>query len=113
MDVLYRLRRATVAGIRQELPDAPSYSAVRTFLRILEEKGFVEHEEDGPRYVYQPTAPIRTARRLAARRLLETFFDGSVPQAVATLLDVSTAKLSDAELAELEISVEKAKKEGR
>jgi predicted transcriptional regulator len=113
MDVLYRRRKATAAGIRQDMPEAPSYSAVRTLLRILEEKGFVEHSEDGPRYVYQPTAPLRTARREAARRLLDTFFEGSVPHAVATLLDVSTANLSDAELDELESRIEKARKEGR
>jgi predicted transcriptional regulator len=113
MDVLFRLRRATGAEIQRQLPGAPSYSAIRTFLRILEEKGFVEHDEDGNRYVYQPTAPLRTARRLAAKRLLETFFAGSVPQAVATLLDVSTAKLSDEELQELENRIDQAKKEGR
>ncbi len=113
MDALYRRRKATAAEIRQDLSDAPSYSAVRTFLRILEEKGLVEHATDGPRYVYQPTAPLRTARRAAAKRLLETFFEGSVPQAVATLLDVSTADLSEAELDALESHIEKARKEGR
>jgi predicted transcriptional regulator len=113
MDSLYRRRRAAAAEVREDLPDAPSYSAVRTLLRILEEKGFIEHHEDGPRYVYQPKATLKTARRVAAKRLLETFFEGSVPQAVATLLDVSTADLSDAELAELEKRIEKARKEGR
>jgi predicted transcriptional regulator len=113
MDVLYRRHKATAAEIRQDLPDAPSYSAVRTLVRILEEKGFVEHAADGTRYVYQPKAPLRTARRAAAKRLLDTFFEGSVPQAVATLLDVSTANLSDAELDELESRIEKARKEGR
>jgi predicted transcriptional regulator len=113
MDVLYRRRKATAVEIRQDLHEAPSDSAVRTLLRILEEKGFIEHAADGPRYVYQPTAPLRTARRAAAKRLLDTFFEGSVPQAVATLLDVSTANLSDAELDELESRIEKARKEGR
>jgi predicted transcriptional regulator len=113
MDALYRRRRATAAEIREGLPAAPGYSAVRALLRILEEKGFIEHDEDGPRYVYRPTAPLGTARRAAAKRLLETFFEGSVPQAVATLLDVSTANLSDAELDELESRIEKARKEGQ
>jgi BlaI family transcriptional regulator, penicillinase repressor len=113
MDALYKRRRATAAEIREDMPDAPSYSAVRTLLRILEEKGFIEHGEDGPRYVYEPTAPLRTARRAAAKRLLDTFFEGSVPQAVATLLDVSAANLSEAELNELETRIEKARKEGR
>ena len=113
MDALYKRRRATAADIREDMADAPSYSAVRTLLRILEEKGIIEHDEDGPRYVYQPTAPLRTARRAAAKRLLDTFFEGSVPQAVATLLDVSAANLSEAELNELESRIEKARKEGR
>ena len=80
MDVLYRNGRASAAEVRQEMPEAPSYSAVRALLRILEEKGCAEHDEEGPRYVYKPTAPLKTARRMAARRLLETFFEGSVPR---------------------------------
>ena len=113
MDVLYRNGRASAADVRQEMPKAPSYSAVRALLRILEEKGCVEHDEEGPRYVYRPTAPLKTARRMAARRLLETFFDGSVPQAVVTLLDVSTKNLSEEELEKLQNRIEKAKKEGK
>ena len=113
MDVLYRNGRASAAQVRKEMPEAPSYSAVRALLRILEEKGCVEHGEQGPRYVYKPTAPLRTARRAAARRLLETFFEGSVPQAVVTLLDVSTKNLSEEELDELQQRIERAKKEGK
>ena len=113
MDVLYRNGRATAAEVRKQMPEAPSYSAVRALLRILEEKGCAEHDEDGPRYVYKPTAPLKTARRLAARRLLETFFEGSVPQAVVTLLDVSTKNLSEEELDELQQRIERAKKEGK
>ena len=113
MDVLYRNGRASAAEVRQQMPEAPSYSAVRALLRILEEKGCVEHDEEGPRYVYRPTAPLKTARRLAARRLLETFFEGSVPQAVVTLLDVSTKNLSEEELDELQNRIEKAKEEGK
>ena len=113
MDVLYRNGRASAADVRQEMPKAPSYSAVRALLRILEEKGCVEHDEEGPRYVYRPTAPLKTARRMAARRLLETFFNGSVPQAVVTLLDVSTKNLSEEELEKLQSRIEKAKKEGK
>ena len=113
MDVLYRNGQASVAEVRKEMSDAPSYSAVRAFLRILEEKGCVEHDEEGPRYVYKPTAPLRTARRMAARRLLETFFEGSVPQAVVTLLDVSTKNLSEEDLDKLQQRIERAKKEGK
>lgn len=113
MDVLYRNGRASAAEVRQEMPEAPSYSAVRALLRILEEKGCAEHDEEGPRYVYRPTAPLKTARRMAARRLLETFFEGSVPLAVVTLLDVSTKNLSEEELVKLQNRIEKAKKEGK
>ncbi len=113
IDVLYRNGRATAAEVRKEMPEAPSYSAVRALLRILEEKGCAEHDEEGPRYVYKQTAPLKTARRLAARRLLETFFEGSVPQAVVTLLDVSTRDLSQEELDELQQRIERAKKEGK
>lgn len=113
MDVLYRNGRASAAEVRQEMPEAPSYSAVRALLRILEEKGCAEHDEEGPRYVYKPTAPLKTARRMAARRLLETFFEGSVPLAVVTLLDVSTKNLSEEELEKLQNRIEKAKKEGK
>jgi predicted transcriptional regulator len=113
MDVLYRLRRATAAEVRAEMPQPPSYSTVRALLRILEEKRCIEHDEEGSRYVYRPRIPVRTAKRLAARRLLETFFEGSVSQAVETLLDVSSSRLSDEELSDLRRRIEDAKKEGR
>ena len=93
MDVIYRRGAATVAEVLEELPDPPSYSAIRALLRILEEKGHLVHREDGPRYVYEPTLPIDEARRSAARHLLETFFGDSVEGAVAALLDVRSAEL--------------------
>jgi len=113
MDVLYRTRKATAAEVRAEMSEPPSYSTVRALLRILEEKRCIEHDEEGSRYVYRPRIPVRTAKRMAARRLLETFFEGSVLQAVETLLDVSTAELSDEELSNLRQRIEEAKKEGR
>ena len=87
MDVLYQRQQAAVAEIRDALPDAPSYSAVRALLRILEEKGHVQHEAKDLRYVYFPTAPRKRAGQRALRHVVETFFDGSAAQAVATLLD--------------------------
>ena len=113
MDVIYRSGRATAAEVRERLPDPPSYSAVRALLRILEEKGHVRHEQDGPRYVYVPTVARETARRSALRQLLRTFFDDSPEQAVAALLDLESSRLGDAELERLAALIDQAKQEGR
>jgi predicted transcriptional regulator len=112
MDVLYRRNRASVAEIRSSLPDAPSYSAVRALLRILENKGHVRHEEKDLRYVYLPTVPRERARRTALRHLVQTFFDGSAAQTVATLLEPSTVRVSDGELDRMAELIEKARKAG-
>ncbi|HZQ55711.1 MAG TPA: BlaI/MecI/CopY family transcriptional regulator [Bryobacteraceae bacterium] len=113
MDVLYRRGRATAAEIHRELPDPPSYSAVRAMLRVLEEKKHVRHEEKDLRYVYLPVVPREKARRSAAVHMLETFFDGSAEQAIATLLDLSSGELSDEDFDRLTALIEKARKEGR
>lgn len=110
MDALYRGGKATAAEVRARMGDAPSDSAVRTFLRILEEKGQVRHEEAGGRYVYFPVESRGKARKTALTRLVETFFEGSPSQAVAALLGLSTGKLSDEELDRLEEMVKKARK---
>lgn len=112
MDVLYRRDRASAAEVRESLPKAPSYSAVRAFLRILEEKGHVRHEDDGQRYIYFPVVPRERVRRRALRHVVETFFDGSAAQTVATLLDRSTARLSSQELDRIARLIEEARKEG-
>ena len=113
MDVIYRAGRASAAEVLDQLADPPSYSAVRALLRVLEEKGHLRHEEDGPRYVFIPTVPRERARASALRQVLHTFFDGSTEQAVAALLDLSSTKLSDAELDRLSKLIGDAKKEGR
>jgi predicted transcriptional regulator len=113
MDVLYRLGRATAAEIHQAIPDPPGYSAVRAMLRVLEEKKHIRHEEKDLRYVFMPIVPRSKARRSAARHLLDTFFDGSPEQAVATLLDVSVGNLSEEEFDRLAALIEKARKDGR
>ena len=95
MDILYRLGQATAAEVQSHLPDPPSYSAVRATLRILEDKGHVQHQHDGPRYVFRPAVAREKAKRSAVRHLVRTFFDGSAEQAVATLLDESSSKLTD------------------
>jgi predicted transcriptional regulator len=113
MDVIYRRGRATAADVHAEIPDPPGYSAVRALLRVLESKGHLRHVADGPRYVYSPTVPRERARDSALRQLVGTFFDGSTEAAVAALLDLSAAKLSDAELNRLAGLIAVAKKEGR
>ena len=113
MDILHRRGRATAHEVMDELADPPSYSAVRTFLRLLEERGHVRHEQDGPRYVYTPTVARRDAQRSAIAHLVDTFFDGSVEDAVATLVESSKPKLSAQELDRIAALVAKAKKEGR
>jgi predicted transcriptional regulator len=113
MDSMYQRGSASAAEVQRDLPDPPSYSAVRAMLRLLEEKGHLRHRQEGPRYVYSPTLPRDRARRSATRRLLDTFFEGSTAQAVATLLDESTSDLSDEELAKLADLIDKARREGR
>src|SRR5215211_4507344 len=98
MDAVYRLNRASAADVLENMPDPPSYSAVRTMLRLLEEKGYLKHEQDGPRYVYAPTLSRDKARQSALKQLMQTFFDNSTEEAVAALIDMSRSKLSDEEL---------------
>jgi predicted transcriptional regulator len=113
MDVIYRLGEASVADVQRELSDPPSYSAVRTFLRILEEKGHLRHKEAGPRYVYLPRVPREKARRSALRGLLRNFFDDSRETLVAALLDDQASRLSPEELDNLAGLIARARKEGR
>jgi predicted transcriptional regulator len=112
VDILYAQGRATAAEVQSLLPDPPSYSAVRAMLRILEEKGHVRHEQDGPRYVFLPTVARENAKRSAMRHMLQTFFDGSTAQAISALLDDSSAKLSDADLDRLARMIEDARRTG-
>jgi predicted transcriptional regulator len=113
MDLIFQRGRATAAEVMENLPDPPSYSAVRATLRILEEKGHVQHEQNGLRYVFVPTMARETAKRSALEHLLQTFFNGSAEQAVATLLDESASRLSEEELDRLAQLIEKARKNGR
>ena len=113
MDVLHKRGRATAQEVQDDLAEPPSYSAVRTFLRLLEERGHVRHVQEGPRYVYMPTVERRAAQRSALAHLVDTFFDGSVEDAVATLVESSKPKLSTQELDRIAALLAKAKKEGR
>ena len=113
MDVLYRGRQATAAEVLSALPDPPGYSAVRAMLRVLENKGHVRHLVDGTRYVYVPTLARERASRPALAGVLETFFDGSTEKAVAALLELSPAGLSEEELDRLSQLIDQARLEGR
>ena len=112
MDILYRRGRATAADVMEDLSGEPSYSTVRTQLRVLEEKGHVSHEEDGVRFVYVAAVPRRAARKSALRHLVDTFFDGSAEQVVAAVLGGETTRLSEEELNRIAELVAKARKEG-
>jgi predicted transcriptional regulator len=113
MDVLHAKGQATAAEVLATLPSPPGYSAVRALLRILEKKGHVRHRAEGGRYVYGPRTSPQTARRSALRRVVSTFFQGSVAQTMAALLETADAELSDTELIQLQQLIKKARKEGR
>jgi predicted transcriptional regulator len=113
MDILYRRGRATAAEVLEDMASPPTYSAVRALLRILEDEGHIKHVQDGPRYAYLPAVARNDARKSALSHLVTTFFDGSVEQVVATLVESSRSKLSGDELERLAQLIDKAKKEGR
>ncbi|MFL5383798.1 MAG: BlaI/MecI/CopY family transcriptional regulator [Longimicrobiaceae bacterium] len=113
MDVVYRLGKAAVSDVLERLPDPPSYSAVRALMRILEEKGHLSHEQDGPRYVYLPTVPRDAAQASALSHLVRTFFGGSAEAAVAALLDLPEHGMSEGELDRLSRLIEDARGQGR
>ena len=112
MDILYRRGRATANEVMADLPGDPSYSTVRTQLRVLESKGHVRHEEEGLRYVYLPAVARHAARRSALRHLVDTFFEGSTAKVVAALLGGDASRLSDDELDRIAGIVAKARKGG-
>lgn len=109
MDIVYARGEAAASDVHAALPDAPSYSSVRTLLKILEDKGHLRHREDGPRYVYLPTQSREKASRSALQRVIKTFFDGSVSGAVAALVDAEGRKISTDELERLEAIIKAAK----
>lgn len=102
-----------MAEVMEDMPDPPSYSAVRATLRILEEKGHVVHREDGPRYVYAPAVPREEARQAALRHVVRTFFGGSAEEAAVALLGMSDVAMTDGDLERLTAEIERAREEGR
>ncbi len=111
MNIVYERGRATAAEVRGAMPDPPSNSAVRAMLRILEDKGHLHHEQDGPRYIFLPTVPREEARGKALNRIVRTFFDGSAEGAMAALLDLDGGRLDTEALGRLSNLIEKARRE--
>ena len=109
MDIIFTRGEATAAEVNAALPDQPSYSTVRTLLRILEEKGHLKHREDGPRFVYLPTRSRAVESRSALKRVVKTFFEGSLADAVAALVDTADGKLPAEDLKRIEAIIRKAK----
>jgi predicted transcriptional regulator len=109
MDVVLRLGEATVSDVRTALVDPPSYSSVRTMLRLLESKGYLTHRQDGIRYVYRPKQPVAKTRTSALRHMLNTFFGGSTSSAVAALIELSPNELTDNEFEQLQKIIREAK----
>lgn len=113
MDILYQRGKSSTAEVREAMAHAPSYSAVRAMLRVLEDKGHVRHEAEGLKYVYVPAVARDKAKRSAVRHLMDTFFNDSPEQLVAALLDVSSTRLTREDLDRMAKMIEKAKREGK
>ena len=113
MDILYQRGKSSASEVLEAMPDPPGYSAVRAMLRVLEEKGHVKHQAEGLKYVYVPTVARDKAKRSAVKHLLDTFFKDAPEQVVAALLDVSSTRLTRAELDRMAEMIEKAKREGK
>ena len=113
MDVVYRRGQASVTEVLADLPDPPTYSAVRGMLRLLEDKGYLRHEQEGLKYVYRPAEDTREVRASALKHMVKTFFGGSPEEAVAALLEMSDSKLSSKDKQYLSQLIKKAQQEGR
>ena len=111
MDIVFGLGEASVGDVHQRLADPPSYSAVRTMIRLLESKGLLQHRQQGLKYIYRPTQSKRVASKSAMKHVVETFFGGSASEAVVALLE--SEKLSEGDLAQIEQIIQQARKEGR
>jgi BlaI family transcriptional regulator, penicillinase repressor len=113
MDTLYRRGKSSASEVRDAMPDAPSYSAVRAMLRVLEDKGHIRHQAEGLKYVYLPIVPRDKAKRSAVKHLVDTFFEDAPDQVVAALLDVSSTRLTRAELDRMAEIIERARREDK
>jgi predicted transcriptional regulator len=112
LDLIFHLGEASVSDVLGQMADPPSYSSVRTMIRLLESKGFLKHRVEGTRYVYRPTQSLETASKSALLHVLKTFFRGSASDALAAILNVSSDKLTEEDLAQMKQLIEKARKDG-
>ncbi|HEX7069529.1 MAG TPA: BlaI/MecI/CopY family transcriptional regulator [Rhodothermales bacterium] len=110
MDVVYRLGEGTVSDIVSTMTDRPAYNSIRVTLGILERKGFLQHRQDGPRYVYTPTVPVESARHSLMKHMVRTFFQDSPSQAILTLLDLQATRLTKQDLDEISVRLERARR---
>lgn len=113
LEIIYQLGEASVGDVLERMPDPPSYSAVRTMIRQLEQKGYLRHRRQLTKYVYRPVESHDSASKSALMHVLQTFFGGSAPDAVAAILDATSADLSDDDLQRLRKLVNQAKREGK
>ena len=113
LDTIYRLGKASAAEIREALPDPPTYTAVRTHLGILQEKGHVKFESDGTRYIYEPVVPREEMAKSVMNGVLQTFFGGSIERVVSTLIDSEESAITPEQLDRIAQIIEEARKEGR
>jgi len=113
MEILYRMERATAREIHAALPDAPSYTSVRSHLRAMLEKEYVTYTQDGIRYVYAPVVSKDNAKSSALQNVLKNFFGGSHQDLIATLIDAEAKNIDDKELQQISKLIAKARKEGR
>jgi BlaI family transcriptional regulator, penicillinase repressor len=113
IDVLHQLGRATVADVHARIPDPPSKTAIRSLLWLLEGKGHVQHEQEGPQNVYTTTVPTADARPSAVRHFLDTFFGGSRTDAALAILGGRETKLEDADIERIEDLLARHKKRSR
>ena len=111
MEVIYRRKSASVKEVLEDIPNPPTYSAVRSILNILEEKGFLKHKKQGKKYIYSPTIPTGKATKSAVKQLLHTYFDNSLEKAVTTMLEMHNDGLTDADYKRLSRIIERARKE--
>ena len=111
MDIIYRLGKASVADVLNEIPDPPGYNSIRVLLTILEKKGHLKHHKEGQKYIYSPVMVPDKAKESVMKHMLNTFFDGSPSKVMSTLLDMSASELSDKEIDQLSQMIAKARKE--
>ncbi len=111
MEIIYRKGSATASEVQSELGENINYSTVRALLRILEEKGHLHHETSGNKYIYHPIVPRQNAVQSVVSNLLDTFFESSVEQAIAALIEIKKDDLNNDQLNRLARMIEEARKE--